>query len=78
VGSFSEDILEGKTGFLSKSCDPSDLAATFEKFFASDIFRERATRREDIRGYAEQHHSWESFGRTTHNLYTSLLGVNRS
>jgi D-inositol-3-phosphate glycosyltransferase len=78
VGSFSEDILEGKTGFLSKSCDPSDLAATFEKFFASDIFRERATRREEIRGYAEQHHSWESFGRTTHNLYTSLLGVNRS
>jgi D-inositol-3-phosphate glycosyltransferase len=76
VGSFREDILQGQTGFLCKSCDSSDLAAGFVEFFSSDLYSSRATRRHKIRTYAEENHSWESFGRTTHNVYAALLGVN--
>jgi len=75
VGSFREDILEGRTGFLCKSCDPGDLAAGFERFFGSDLYRMRGTRRNEIRVYAQEHHSWERFGRTTHKIYSHLLGV---
>ncbi len=38
VGALKDEIVEGKTGFVFKPEDPIDLAATIERYFASDLF----------------------------------------
>jgi D-inositol-3-phosphate glycosyltransferase len=73
VGSFAHDIIEGRTGFICRPCDPSDLATTIERFFSSDLFRELEQRRVEIREHAEAGHSWEEVGLVTRNVYEKLL-----
>src|SRR5262249_47973244 len=51
VGSFREEIVEGKTGFLCRPADPLDLAMTLEKYFASDLYRSLGYRRQELRDY---------------------------
>ena len=72
VGSLSEDIIEGRTGFLCKPRDAVDLAGTIEKYFASDLFMDLADRRQEIRDYATARHSWSVVARTTHSVYQGL------
>jgi glycosyltransferase involved in cell wall biosynthesis len=74
VGSFREEIVEGTTGYLCKPADPADLAKTIETYFASDLYRELGTRRQDIMDYAAVHHSWDSVAELTRNVYAELLG----
>ena len=74
VGSFGEDIVEGKTGFLCKASDANDLARTIEKYFESDLFKNLSTCRQNIRDFANQRYSWEVVGRVTQNVYAQLLG----
>jgi len=74
VGSFREEIVEGKTGFLCKPADPADLARTIETYFASDLYRNLAKRRQEIRDYANVHHSWDAVAELTRNVYAGLLG----
>jgi D-inositol-3-phosphate glycosyltransferase len=80
VGSFRDDVIEGKTGFICKPCDSDDLAAVLEKYFASDLFRNLSWRRAEIREYAHSSHSWETVGTLTQNVYRAqpckgLLGA---
>jgi glycosyltransferase involved in cell wall biosynthesis len=74
VGSFSEEIVEGKTGFLCRPGDPADLARMLETYFLSDIYRNLGTRRQEIKDYANTHHSWDAVSELTRNAYAGLLG----
>ena len=46
VGSLKEDIVEGKTGFMFRPEDSIDLASVIEKYFASDLFADLESRRQ--------------------------------
>src|SRR5258708_100813 len=74
VGSFREEIVEGKTGFVCKPGDPADLAKTLEAYFLSDIYRNLSIRRQDIKDYANRVHSWDAVADLTHNGYAKMLG----
>ena len=72
VGSFREEILEGRTGFLCKPADPADLARTIERYFQSDLYKELPQRRVEIRDYGYASHSWETVGDLTRDAYVQL------
>jgi glycosyltransferase involved in cell wall biosynthesis len=74
VGSFREEIVEGETGFLCRPGDPADLARTIATYFASDLYRNLGTRRQEIKDYADVHHSWDAVAELTRNVYAELLG----
>jgi len=73
VGSLKDEIVEGKTGFVFRPEDPVDLARAIERYFASDLYRELASRRQQIRDYATQRHSWDLVSEMTVNVYARLL-----
>jgi glycosyltransferase involved in cell wall biosynthesis len=73
VGELREDIVEGKTGFLCKPSDVEALAQALEKYFASDLFRNLGSRRQEIREYANSNHSWQVVGMLIRNVYEALL-----
>jgi len=72
VGSLKDDIVEGKTGFLCKTRDPNDLAATIQRYFESDLFKDLGSRRQEIREHANTVHSWEAVGQITCAVYDQL------
>jgi D-inositol-3-phosphate glycosyltransferase len=74
VGSFREEIMEGRTGLLCKPDDPADLANAIERYFASDLYRCLDQRRQEIRDYANERYSWDKVGELTLNAYQGLLG----
>ncbi len=78
VGSLREDMIEGRTGFLCRPCDPGDLARAIERYFASDLYRALDSRREDIRDYANARHSWEVVGERTRKVYAELLKADKT
>lgn len=73
VGSFREEIVEGRTGFLCRPNDPADLARAIKVYFESDLFRELSRRRQEIKDYAEAHHSWDAVAEQTREVYAALL-----
>jgi glycosyltransferase involved in cell wall biosynthesis len=73
VGSLRDEVVEGKTGFVFRPEDSSDLARAIERYFASDLFVQLDSRREKIRDYATHRHSWDVVGRMTMNVYGKLL-----
>lgn len=75
VGNFPQDILEGETGFLFRSGDPTDLANTIRKYFQSPLFEFLDERRRAIKQYAESKHSWHVVGQITRQAYLRLLST---
>lgn len=73
VGSLREEIVEGKTGFVCKSQDASDLAEAIRRYFASDLYRELDSQRAEIKAYANESHSWSKVARITSRVYSQLL-----
>jgi glycosyltransferase involved in cell wall biosynthesis len=78
VGSFREEIVEGKTGYLCRPADPHDLASAIQTYFASALYRQLATRRQEIKDYANIHHSWDAVAELTRNAYVSMLRMRRT
>jgi len=74
VGSLSEDIVEGRTGFVFRPEDPDALARAIESYFASDLFAGLVGRRREIIDYATEKHSWDVVAQITLNVYAGLLG----
>jgi D-inositol-3-phosphate glycosyltransferase len=74
VGSFREEIVEGKTGFICKPGDPTDLAKTLETFFSSAIYTNLRTGRQGIKDYASTVHSWDVVAELTRNAYVAISG----
>src|SRR5207249_9834495 len=73
VGSLKEEIIEGKTGFIFKPQDSSDLASKIEKYFKSDLFRNLEIRRPEIKTYANERYSWDKVAAITTAVYSELL-----
>lgn len=73
VGSLREDIIEGRTGFLCQPRDPSTLAEAIEHYFESDLFKDLPDRRQGIKDFANERHSWDVVGQITKRIYSSLL-----
>jgi D-inositol-3-phosphate glycosyltransferase len=72
IGSFADEIIEGKTGFVFTSGDPASLASTVERYFASELYAQLDSCREKIRALAAEAHSWEGVGQLTASVYSSL------
>ena len=73
VGSFSEEIIEGKTGFLCKSCDAGNIADTIEKYFSSNLYENLGNYRREIQNYANARNSWDAVGEITRKVYAEIL-----
>lgn len=73
VGSLKDEMIEGRTGFLFRPEDPTDLAKAIEKYFSSDLYRDLSQRRGEIRDYARQGHDWSVVGQATIGVYDRLL-----
>jgi D-inositol-3-phosphate glycosyltransferase len=75
VGSLKDDIVEGKTGYTFRPEDPVDLARAIQEYFASDLYEDLNSRRQEIQDYANERHSWEVVGQMTTSVYASLLRI---
>jgi D-inositol-3-phosphate glycosyltransferase len=73
VGSLREDVIDDKTGFITPPRDSAALARTIERYFASDLFRNLEARREDIRTFATEHHSWTTVAQITSAEYARVI-----
>jgi glycosyltransferase involved in cell wall biosynthesis len=73
VGSLKDEIVEGKTGFVFRPEDPTDLARVIEAYFNSDLYKDLGKRREEIRHYATACYSWNTIGQVTMTVYGDLL-----
>jgi glycosyltransferase involved in cell wall biosynthesis len=73
VGPLKEEIVEGKTGFVFKPQDSSDLARAIDNYFESDLFRGLENRRAEIKEYANERYSWVKVAGITTAVYSDLL-----
>jgi len=73
VGSFRQDIIDGRTGFLYRRGDPADLARVIEVYFGSDLYKGLDQRRQEIKNFMQARHSWDLVGKLTRDVYESLL-----
>jgi D-inositol-3-phosphate glycosyltransferase len=75
VGTLKDEIIEGKTGFVFRPEDSVDLASTIERYFDSGLFANLSNRRQEIRGFAMERHSWDTVGQMTMKVYADLLPI---
>jgi D-inositol-3-phosphate glycosyltransferase len=73
VGTLKDEIIEGKTGFVFKPEDSADLATAIERYFSSELFANLNSRRQEIRNFAMERHSWDTVGQMTMRVYADLL-----
>ena len=73
VGSFREDIVEGRTGFLYRPGHTADLTRVIEVYFGSDLYKGLDQRRQEIKDFVQARHSWDVVGDLTRDVYESLL-----
>jgi glycosyltransferase involved in cell wall biosynthesis len=73
VGSLREEIIEGKTGFVVRPRDSSELARTIDKYFESDLYQNLENRRSEINRYANERYSWDKAAAITAAIYSRLL-----
>ena len=73
VGALKEEIVEGTTGFAFKPENPADLASTIQRYFSSDLFQNLDARRQQIKDFATEKHSWDVVGQMTISTYVNLL-----
>jgi len=73
VGPLKDEIIDGKTGLMFKAQDSFDLASKIEKYFKSELFRDREVRREQISTYANERYSWSKVAEITTRAYLKLL-----
>lgn len=74
VGSLRDDVLEGKTGLVCKPEDPQDLAAAIERYFASDMYTNLASTRQEISRFAQERYSWGAIAERTREVYGWVMG----
>jgi len=72
VGSFKQEIVEGRTGFLCRPGDPADLARAIEAYFCSELYRNLGKTRKEIKEHADVHHSWAAVAKLTCSAYAGL------
>jgi D-inositol-3-phosphate glycosyltransferase len=72
VGSLKEDVIEGKTGFVSAPKDSAALANVIDKYFSSELYENLESRRKEIQEYANERYSWCKVAAVTTNVYSQL------
>jgi D-inositol-3-phosphate glycosyltransferase len=75
VGSFREEIVEGSTGYLCKAEGAAGMASAIETYFASDLFTNLDIRRQEIKDYANAHHSWHTVAELSSSTYAKMLAT---
>ncbi len=75
VGSLKEEVIEGKTGFMARAQDSSDLAIKIANYFRSDLFHNLETRQPEIKKYANERYSWAKVATITTDVYSRLLAT---
>ena len=73
VGSLSDDVIDGVTGFVCPPNDPAALASAIVTYFSSELYASLHERREKIRRFASEGHSWRTVGEITKGVYAQLL-----
>lgn len=73
IGSFREDIVEGKTGMVCRPEDADDLADKILAYFRSDLFNNPQQARREIMDYGNRKYSWEEVGNITCAIYERLM-----
>ncbi len=73
VGSLRDDIVEGETGYLCRSCDAADLARAITEYFDSHLYKTLDRHRASIKAFATERNSWEAVSRQTCKIYARLL-----
>jgi D-inositol-3-phosphate glycosyltransferase len=74
VGALRDDVIEARTGFLCAPDDPDDLSRAIERYFDSDLYRNLATSRRDIRAHAGARNSWDVVADISREVYADMLG----
>ena len=69
IGSFEDDIIEGKTGLIFRSEDIVDLADTCERYFGSQLFRDLPLARKEIKEFSNKKYSWDEVGKISCTVY---------
>jgi glycosyltransferase involved in cell wall biosynthesis len=77
VGSFRDEIIDGKTGFVCRARDARDMAAAIEHYFASDLYKSLEQRRPGIQSAAHARNSWDIVAQKTSAVYAQLLAQRR-
>ena len=72
VGALRDDVIDDRTGFLCPPRDPAALAQAIDRYFSSELYRHLPTRREEIRRFANERHSWTTVAQITRSVYTRL------
>lgn len=72
VGSFAQDVVEGKAGMLCRPGDPVDLARALEAYFETDLFRDLSNWRQKIREATLAQHSWKAVADLTCTVYANV------
>jgi D-inositol-3-phosphate glycosyltransferase len=72
VGSLKNEIVEGKTGLVFRSQNPSDLASKVEEYFKSELFSNLENTRSQIKEYANERYSWSRVATITALVYASF------
>ncbi len=72
VGALKDDVADGETGFICKPRDAADLVNHLRRYFASDLFRELAHRRAEIKAYVTERHSWDTVANLTTEVYEKV------
>jgi glycosyltransferase involved in cell wall biosynthesis len=75
VGSLREDIVEGKTGFISLPRNPDDIARAVRRFRSSDLFQNPESARAAIRTFANDRYSWSRVAEATEAVYREVLAA---
>lgn len=73
VGCLKDEILDGKTGYIFRPADPTDLTRAIKQYFASDLYSDLSNRRQEIKKFAAERYSWATVGQITTAVYAGLL-----
>ncbi len=73
VGSFGNDIIEGRSGEIFQAGDIEDLANTCQRYFDSDLYRDLPQSRLEIMAFGNKKYSWDEVGEITRATYNKLL-----
>ena len=76
VASLKAEIVEGKTGFVFKPQDSSDLATKIDQYFNSELYRNLEWKRQGIVDYVNERYSWTKIAEMTRRVYSNLLTSN--
>lgn len=73
VGSFRDEIVDGKTGFVCRPRDSRHMATVIEEYFESDLYGNLEEHRPAIQRAASAKNSWDIVAEQTCAVYTHLL-----